>query len=154
MDVFTVSMFGHRRVVDSVSVERALERLVRQLLLEKEYVEFLLGRDGDFDLLAAAVIRRCKQTVRDDNSAMVWVMPYLKAEYKRDPKAFLDYYDEIEVCEPAAYFKTAFRNRNRQMVDRSDLAVFYVEEPRGGAFETMRYAEERKIAIVCLSERT
>ena len=53
---------------------------------EKEYVEFLVGRNGEFDLLAASVIHRCKRTIRGDNSAMVWVMPYLPAGFEKTRK--------------------------------------------------------------------
>ena len=45
-------------------------------LLSKEYVEFLVGRDGEVDQLVSSTVRRCKRTVRDDNSALVLVLPY------------------------------------------------------------------------------
>ncbi|MBQ8909989.1 MAG: hypothetical protein IJY91_02990 [Oscillospiraceae bacterium] len=41
-----------------------MEKVVRNLLREKQYVEFLVGRDGDFDLLVASVIRQCKRECR------------------------------------------------------------------------------------------
>ena len=52
------------------------------------------------------------------------------------------YYDEIEICEESSvkHFKAAFQVRNRHMVDRSDLTVFYVETNEGGAYQTMQYA--------------
>ena len=46
--------------------------LIRKLLKEKEYVEFLIGRDGEFDQIVSSTIRRCKRTVRGDNSNHVW----------------------------------------------------------------------------------
>ena len=61
MEVFTVCFFGHRAIENPVHVERELEKVVRRLLLEKPYVEFLVGRDGDFDLLSASVVKRAKK---------------------------------------------------------------------------------------------
>ena len=49
MEVFTVSFFGHRVIEEPLRIERRLENLIRKLLKENEYVEFLVGRDGEFD---------------------------------------------------------------------------------------------------------
>ena len=39
------------------------------------------------------------------------------------------------------------------MVDRSDLVVFYVEHNSGGAYQTMRYAQEKEKRIINLAEQ-
>ncbi|MDY6181819.1 MAG: hypothetical protein SPI15_13385 [Candidatus Faecousia sp.] len=82
MEIYTVSLFGHRRLDSPIQIEKQLEKLILELLSSKPYVEFLVGRDGDFDLLAASVIHRCRRIFRADNSSLVWVMPYLTAEYR------------------------------------------------------------------------
>lgn len=145
MNVFTVSFFGHRHIDNAIPVERKLEELVLELLRSKEYVEFLVGRDGEFDLLVASTIRRCKRSYRDDNSALIWVMPYETAEYRDNREAYDDYYDEVEICAESAgkHFKAAYQIRNRAMVDRSDLVVFCVERTSGGAYQTMQYAQRK-----------
>lgn len=144
---FTVSFFGHRILYNPQFLERELERLISGFLMEKEYVEFLAGRNGEFDLLAASVIHRCKRTIRGDNSAMVWVMPYLSAGFEKNEEAYREYYDEIEVCERSAnmHYKEAIQERNRYMVDRSDFIVFCVQRENGGAWQTMRYAQSRGV---------
>lgn len=68
MNLFAVSFFGHRQVDDPFLIERQLESIIRELLLTKEYIEFLVGRDGEFDQLVSSTVRRCKRTIRDDNS--------------------------------------------------------------------------------------
>lgn len=142
---FTVSFFGHRILYNTQFLERELERLISGFLMEKEYVEFLVGRNGEFDLLAASVIHRCKRTIRGDNSALVLVMPYLSAGFEKNEEAYRDYYDEIEICERSAnmYYKVAIQERNRYMVNRSDFVVFCVQRENGGAWRTMRYAQSR-----------
>ena len=144
MNIFTVSFFGHRMIDRPFPIEQQLEKQIRELLTKKEYVEFLVGRDGEFDQLVSSSVRRCKRAIRDDNSALVWVMPYETAEYRDNEDAFHNYYDEVEVCGASAvgHFKGAHQKRNREMVDRSDLVVFFVERETGGAYQTMRYAEK------------
>ena len=151
MEVFTVSFFGHRIIEDPLGMERKLEHLVCRLLQEKEYVAFLVGRDGDFDLLTASVIRRCKRRVRGDNSALVWVLPYETAEIRRNEADFRAYYDEIEICPVVSHFKRAHQARNRAMVDRSDLVVFCIQHESGGAWQIMKYAVKQGVPYINLA---
>ena len=143
MNVFTVSFFGHRVLSRPLLVEKALEEVVRNILLKHEYVEFLVGRDGEFDMLAASVVRRCKRRIRDDNSTLVLVLPYMTSQFQKNEVAFLDYYDEAELSpfSDSAHFKAAHQLRNRHMVDRSELVVFCVERKSGGAYQTLCYAQ-------------
>ena len=53
LNTFTVSFFGHRVIEDPLRIEQHLETLIRKLLQEKEYVEFLVGRDGEFDQIVS-----------------------------------------------------------------------------------------------------
>lgn len=144
MRTFTVSFFGHRQIEAPFQVESQLEKLISQLLQQNEFVEFLVGREGEFDQLVSSTIRRCKRNIRDDNSALIWVMPYPIAEFRDNESSFLDYYDEIEVCEQAAaaHYKSAFQIRNREMVDRSDMVIVYIEHSSGGAYQTFRYVQK------------
>ncbi len=152
VDTYTVSFFGHRRIDDSLTVDRKLDTLIRRLLLEKSYVEFLVGRDGDFDLLVSSAIHRAKRTVRDDNSSLVWVLPYVNAEYRNNAKSYDEFYDEVEICEAAAgsHYKAAFQARNRRMVERSDLVVSWIDHNSGGAYQTMRYAQKQGVPCINL----
>ena len=151
MNVYTVSFFGHRMIDNALEIENRLDQLIRILLQEHEYVEFLVGQDGEFDQIVSSVIRRCKREYRSDNSAHIWVLPYLTAEFRDNEDSFRDYYDEIEICEAAAgsHYKNAHQARTRAMVDRSDLVVFCIQHESGGAWQTMKYA--KKLGVPCVN---
>lgn len=153
MNIFTVSFFGHRILANPVTAEERLERLIFRLLREKEYVEFLVGRSGDFDILVSSVVHRAKRAVRDDNSALVLVLPYPTAECLNNEEFFHQFYDEIEICSSSAsaYYKSAIQIRNKDMADRSDLVAVYVERNSGGAYSTMKYAQKRKHMVLNLA---
>ena len=153
MNTYTVSFFGHRYIDNPFPIEKALEKLIDSLLQSKEYVEFLVGRNGDFDQLVSSAIRRCKREIRDNNSAHVWVLPYVTADYRDNEDAYRAYYDEIEVFgSGGSHYKAAFQARNRSMVDRSHLVVFFVERKEGGAWQTMRYAIKQDKEYVNLAQ--
>ena len=141
LKTYTVSFFGHRKVEDWRMVEQNLESLISTLLLDKEYVEFLVGRHGEFDQIVSSVIRRCKRTVRNDNSSHIWVLPYPTAHLHNNAEAFQAYYDQIEICSTGHHYKQAHQARNRQMADQSDLVVFYVDH-EGGAWQTLQYVKK------------
>ena len=135
VEVFSVGFFGHRRVEDPSYTEAVLEKEIRALLHRHEYVEFFLGRSGAFDLLAASCIRRCRRRLGEAGSALVLVLPYMTAECRNGSALLEQYYDEIMICEEAegAHYKAAHQIRNRWIVDRADLNLFYVQRERGGA---------------------
>ena len=154
MEIYTVSFFGHRYIDNILKVEDRLEEIIRQLLSEHEYCDFLVGRDGEFDQCVSSTIIRVKKHFRDDNSSHVLVLPYPRHDYLDNQESFEDYYDEVEVCDEAAsaHFKAAFQKRNRYMVDRSDLVIFNVEHDSGGAYQTMKYAIEQGKKIINIAD--
>ena len=107
VNIFTVSFFGHRIIPEFREAEDRVEALVHALLLEKEYVEFLVGRDGDFDQIVSSAVKRQKRIVRDDNSSLIWILPYPTAELHNNTENFEAYYDEIEICGSAAAIQKA-----------------------------------------------
>ena len=153
MEVFTVCLFGHRMLNNPLGIERKLEDLIYPLFREKVYVDFLVGRDGEFDLLAASVIHRLKKTYREDNSSLIWVQPYETAEYRQHESDYLAYYDEVQICE-STHYKSAFQQRIRAMIDRSDLVIVYVDRQSGGAYQSLRYAQKHHKQVVNLCEDT
>lgn len=73
----------------------------------------------------------------------------MTAEFRDNEDAFNQYYDEIEVNEPG-HPKGAILERNRNMVDRADLVVCYIEHLQGGAYQGVRYAQKAGKKIINL----
>lgn len=82
-------------------------------------------------------------------------MPYMKAEYKHNQESFESYYDSIELCEQSAHAhpKAAIQIRNKAMIDRADLCVFYVDKSKGGAYKTLQYAEKAEVNFINLADK-
>lgn len=152
LDIYGVTFFGHRRIEHGREIEEKAFELICEILRTHQYVEFFIGRDGDFDLLMASVIRKAKKHVGSENSSMIWVLPYLTADFQKNENEYYQYYDNIEICEDsaAAHPKSAFRIRNRSMIDCADLVVFYMEHESGGTYEAWKYAKECGKTIINL----
>lgn len=154
MEIFTVSMFGHRRIDNPAELETKLERVIGELIRTKPYVEFLIGREGEFDILAASVIRRMCKKLDMGNAHLTLVLPYMTAQFRKNQKSFLNYYDDVCICSPSAqaYFKAAIKLRNHELVDQSDLVICYVKKSSGGAYGAMRYALDKDVDVIDLAE--
>ena len=144
MDIYTVSFFGHRRIEYHFEVEKKLSVLIKELLTTKPYVEFLVGRDGEFDQIVASTVRKCMRDLGDDHAALVLVLPYMTAEYKHNLHSFHEYYSEVEICSDSSkiHYRGAHQVRNHIMINRSNLVIFCVDHPSGGAYQSMKYAQK------------
>lgn len=151
--IYTVSFFGHRVVQRFDDADGAVYGLICALLREKERLDFLVGFGGDFNDIVSAAVRRARKAVRDDTATLTLVLPYENAATRKDSNLLLQYYDAIEVDVPAdTYFEAAYSVRNRRVIDRSDLCVFYVERESGGAYAALCYARKKGKGIINFAE--
>ena len=153
MDAYTVAFFGHRYIDNPFQIEERLDIIIERLVRENEYVEFLVGKNGEFDQYVSSAICRAKKKYRDDNNFHVLVLPYPTSEYLNNVEYFEEYYDEIEICQASAkaHFKGAIQIRNREMVDRADLIVCCIDREYGGAYQTIQYAQKQNKKIINLA---
>ena len=109
---------------------------------KRTFLRLNVGRDGDFDQIATSAVLKAKHSYAEHRCDITWVMPYSKSEYTKNAEDFDKYYDYVIVCPDSekVHPKQAIQVRNKWMVDRSDLTVFWVERENGGAYKTMRYA--------------
>ena len=75
-----VALFGHRNFDGHNLVEKKLFDLFSELLATEEYIDIYIGRDGEYDIFAASVIKRIKKALGDANITMNLVLPYLNAK--------------------------------------------------------------------------
>lgn len=148
LDIYRISFIGHREVDDFFFVEDQVYSVVSDLIRTKEYVEFYVGRNGEFDTLVASVIKRAKRELGEHNSSLILVIPYSVSEME----AYENYYDEVEHPQELhnAHYKSAITKRNEWLVDKSDMLIAYVTHDYGGAAQCLKYAIDSGIEIRCV----
>ena len=149
MQPYKITLIGHRDIYEYRKIRDGLNTLLRLLMHKKPYLEIYLGRNGDFDLLATSVVRKIQDDCGRAYCAMTLVLPYTLANmdyYER-------HYDSIFIPEFATrvHPKNAITLRNRWMVEECDLFVCYVEHPRGGANQALKYAKKLRKQIINLA---
>ncbi len=139
-----VTFCGHREVHEPEKVKGWLGEVVDRLIHEGADT-FYLGGYGQFDMLAAAVVRAKKERYSQIRSVLV--LPYLGGGY--DVSAYDEtLYPPLESV-PRRY---AISKRNEYMVDNSDVVVAYVIYGFGGASKTLECAERSRRRIVRYSQ--
>lgn len=152
MNTYTLAFFGHRELSNQYMIEERIKPILRDLISSKEYVEFLVGRDGEFDQVTSSAVREAVKLYGYGNTSLVLVLPYERAEYRDNRESFEQYYDEVEICEKSSkvHPKAAIFERNKSMVDRSDLVICAIEHNGGGAYKAVSYAEKQDKKIINL----
>ena len=138
-------------ILGHYSLEDQIEEIAKEKLKEKEYVDFYVGRNGDFDISVASAIKRAQKSVGHYNSSLILVQPYTM----KNDEYYEKFYDEmLYPLDNKIYPKAAIIKRNEWMVENADLLVAFVESGRkGGAMSTLKYAESRGLEIINLALR-
>lgn len=149
MNIFTVSLFGHREIDDLWSLDSILSKMIKDLIQTHPYVSFLIGRNGEFDEYAASVIKRIRKETKLENNDITLILPYsvTKTEY------YEKYYDNIVIpeCLYHTHPKSAITKKNKWMIDQSDLVIVSVKK-EGGAYRAMKYTEKQNKKLINLYE--
>ena len=78
LEIFTVAFFGHRYIDNPFKVEEQLEEQIRKLINEKEYVDFFVGRNGEFDQCVSSAVLRVRKII-----GMITVRSYWRCLMQR-----------------------------------------------------------------------
>lgn len=135
-----ITFCGHAQISQKEALQSWL-RTVTQHLIEQGAVTFYLGGYGEFDNLAASVLREQKK--RYPQIELVLVLAYLND--RRDTSGYdRTVYPPLETV-PRRF---AISHRNRWMVEVSDVVVAYVLHDWGGAATTLRCAKQKAKQII------
>ena len=147
-DYYRISFIGHREIY-GCNWENRLEKIITEAIRSHDVVELYIGRNGDFDIMAASVIKRIQRNFDKHKSSLNLVLPYRV----KDIEYYEKYYDDIILpLDTNTHPKAAITKRNQWMIDNSDLLVAYVEPNRkGGALAAFQYAQKQGVEIINLA---
>lgn len=143
--MYSCCFFGHRDT--TIEVQPRLQRVLVDLIENKQVTKFLVGNQGGFDRI-----------VRENLKFLKLKYPHIQYDvvlaYR--PKVANDceeYADTIYpfFCEKL-HPRYAIDKRNRWLVDHTDYVVTYVKYPFGGAAKFKALSEKKGKRIIELCE--
>lgn len=138
-----VTFCGHKDVFYKEQVNEKLAAVVAALI-EEGATEFYLGGYGDFDYMAAKIVRELKKDLSDIQSTLV--IPYMDRDYNKEL-----YDGSIYPPLENTPLRFAISKRNEWMVDQADVVVAYITHDWGGAIKTLEYAQRKKKRIILIN---
>lgn len=140
---YTIALFGDKKIKDANLIRREVSRCILDLTWNKKKVEILIGNESEFDIQAAIVIRKLIDVLELNNCKLILLLSGLQPELT-DTDA-QGCYDEIDFSGAAVDLpqEQAVSVRNREMIDRADFVVCWVEEESGEEWNLIQYALQR-----------
>lgn len=140
----TCVFFGHREI--PAGLECLLEEQIRKAIIDFGVTTFWVGGYGRFDSLAAHTVHKLKQEFPEIE--LLLVLAYLPTEGQKVPTIYDDsiYPEGLELV-PKRF---AISRRNAWMAKNCDMAICYVKNSFGGAYEATKAAAGKN--IINLSE--
>ena len=135
-----VTFCGHSQVARTEEVQSWL-RDVLELLTGEGADRFYLGGYGEFDRLAARLLREAKKSRPQLETTLV--LPYLDSTLDRS-----GYDNTLYPPLENVPRRFAIAKRNQWMMGQADVVVAYVVHSWGGAAQTLRCAQRQKKRVI------
>lgn len=138
MDIFRVSFIGHRVVDEYRQVEEELDEVIELLHRKYGFIDFNVGRNGEFDELATQAVRRFRREW-EEWCELTLVEPYPVANLDIIEKS----YDSVIIpTDRKCHYKAAIGERNKWLAENCDMMIVYIKRDYGGAYKCYKYAQE------------
>lgn len=135
-------LLGHRNATEALLPE--LIRVMISHVTEEHVQEFVVGKYGDFDSLAARAALEVKKQY--PHVRLVQLHPYLKGTI---PEGFDGgrYPEGMETVP----LRLAIVRANRAAIDQADCIIAYVWHTASNTRKMLEYAQKRKLPIALIS---
>ena len=144
------SFCGHRDADSGLRTQ--IKVAITDIIENKGVTTFYSGGMGNFDNLCESVVRELKQTYY---LKLYLIAPYMTQKINRDGKYYKELYDDIIIPDLGeVHYKRAITERNRWMVEQSDIILCYIYRSSGGAYKTVQYAKKHGKHIINLADDT
>lgn len=147
-----IVLFGHRDFDGHDTLEERLYPLLKAIIRKTPFTEVYIGRNGEFDVFAASIVKRLQNDLSHEKSELICVLPYRQ----KDIEFYDEYYDSVIIpeCVAKSHPKGAITKRNRWMVEWCNLFACYVEREKGGAYKAMKYAQRLGKPVINLAKES
>lgn len=147
---------GHRIVSSehAIALSRVLDNRLEQLVADG-FTEFRTGGARGFDTIAALRVLALKE--RHPQCRLHLVLPcrdQTKFWHTGEKALFEDILSKADTVNylTDTYTPTCMYERNRALVDGSNLCIAYLTENRGGTLYTCTYALKHRVELLNLAE--
>ena len=142
--VMICSFIGHGDIWETKEIEIKLKEILEKIIEEKGVATFYLGGYGQFDFLCATAVREIK--VKYPHIKSYLILAYYNPKIDHDNQSLYDgtIYPNLEHI-PKRF---CILERNKWIVDNSNIIISQVKYSFGGAYKTFEYARKPSGKII------
>ena len=152
----TCCFTGHR-FIERAKIPKIQKILDDEIihLINHGATEFISGGALGFDMIAAESILKLRRDF--PQIRLIMVLPcenqdkYWRVHDRTRYKIILDSADE-NIYLREEYYDGCMLDRNRYMIENSNVCISYLTQKRGGTLFTVNYAKKKKIEIINISD--
>ncbi len=148
---------GHRDIpaAEAVLLPALLGEEIKQLYAEGVR-EFRAGGAQGFDMLAALEVLSLKKQLPEITLSLILPFPLQASSWeqlsRRTYQYILEHADAVSYAQDS-YVRGCYQQRNRMLVEGSDVCIAYCTQEGGGAAYTCHYAVECGVRLINLKEK-
>ena len=142
------TFIGNKDVILNGKDRETLKNLITSAIIDYGATTFYCGNYGNFDLLCATILNCLK---KDYDISVIFVTPYLDKSYLNRGQIKLLYDDILYPGLEKVPLKHAIVERNKYMIDRSDIVIAGVYKQFGNAYKFLYYARPKNKVILSLN---
>ena len=136
------SLFGHRDTPETIKA--TLKTVLIDLIENKNVNIFYVGNNGAFDRIARDLLKEIKKTHKINYYVVLAYIPQKNNGYDYSDTV---YFDELNF-KPQ---RLRIVERNKLMINKSDIVVTYVTHITGGAAEFKAFAQRKGKTVINIS---
>ena len=138
------SFCGHRDADSSLRTQ--IKAAIMDIIENEDITTFYSGGMGNFDSLCESVVRELKRIYP---LKLYLIAPHMTQKINRDGKYYKELYDDIIIPDLGeVHYKRAITERNKWIVEQSEIVLCCIYRSGGGAYQTYQYAQRlRKICV-------
>ena len=136
------TLFGHRDAPEKIKGN--LKSILIDLIENKDVNLFYVGNNGAFDSMARELLKELKKIYGINYYVVLAYIPR-----KKDDNDYSDsiYFDELNI-KP---YRVRIIERNKIMIEKSDIVVTYATHITTGAYKLRAYAEKKGKIVINIS---
>lgn len=142
----TCTFFGHRDT--PWYIEEELEEILKVLITKENADNFLVGNQGNFDVIVLKVLRKLEKEFPHIKVSVVLAYMPMKREYIENYSEYTIFPQGLENVPP----RLAIVYRNRWMLEKSCFVVTYVCREYGGAYKFLEISRKKNKRVINLYE--
>ena len=138
----TCTFFGHRDA--PAKIKPILKNVIVDLIENKNVNFFYIGNNGAFDRMARELLKELKNTYKINYCV---ALAYIPKKQMGDDYTDTIYYDELNTVP----YRLRIIERNKLMLEKSDIVVTYVAKIIGNAADFKALAERKGKTVINIS---